>query len=102
MRCLTHVLQFHRHWLSDDDNLVDNRQSVTSGLGMPESDASTLKKPDADYPLTAHANGQWCEKIKGKVRFFEDWGEAKTALQKYLDERDDLQAVRMLQRLSST
>lgn len=58
-------------------------------------------KPYADFPLTAHANGQWCKKIKGKVYFFGIWAESDSALAKYLDERDDLQAGRQPKRLSS-
>jgi integrase len=55
-------------------------------------------KPYRDFPLTAHANGQWCKKIRGKVHFFGVWSDPDSALQKYLDERDDLQAGRMPQR----
>lgn len=53
------------------------------------------------FPLTAHGNGQWCKKIQGKVHFFGVHSDTDTALQKYLDERDDLQAGRIPQRLSS-
>jgi len=58
-------------------------------------------KPRKDYPLTAHANGQWCKKIRGKVHFFGRWADPEAALAKYLDERDDLQAGRTPRRLSS-
>ncbi len=51
-------------------------------------------KPYAEFPLTAHQNGQWCKKIKGKVWFFGVWAEPETALRKYLDEVDEIQAGR--------
>ena len=68
---------------------------------MPKDQATKPKKTYAEFPLTARANGQWCKKIRGKVHFFGVWAEADTAIQKYLDERDDLQAGRIPQRLSS-
>ena len=67
---------------------------------MPKAKTSKPKKPYAEFPLTAHGNGQWCKKIRSKVHFFGVWGEADSALQKYLDQRDDLQAGRT-PRLSS-
>jgi integrase len=49
-------------------------------------------KPRPDWPLTAHNNGQWCKKIRGKVRFFGVWSEPDAALRRYIDERDHLMA----------
>ena len=51
-------------------------------------------KPYPEFPLTAHQNGQWCKKIKGKVWFFGVWSESDAALRKYLDEVDEIQAGR--------
>lgn len=59
---------------------------------MSQSRKSKPKKPYADFPLTAHRNGQWCKKIRGKVHYFGT--DADAALEKYLDERDTLQAGR--------
>jgi hypothetical protein len=52
----------------------------------------TQRKPYPDFPLTAHRNGQWCKKIRGKLHYFGT--DADAALAKYLNERDDLQAGR--------
>src|SRR5690606_8376056 len=51
-------------------------------------------KPYAEFPLTAHQNGQWCKKIKGKIWFFGIWSDPDAALRKYLDEVDEIQAGR--------
>ena len=67
---------------------------------MPRDTTTKPKNPYAEFPLTAHANGQWCKKIRRKLHFFGKWANADAALQKYLVERDDLQAGRIPQRLS--
>lgn len=69
---------------------------------MLKSKPTKPAKPRPDFPLTAHANGRWCKKIRGKVHFFGVWADPDTALQKYLDDRDDLQAGRIPRRLSAT
>ena len=51
-------------------------------------------KPYPDFPLFAHANGQWCKTIRGKQIHFGVWADRDAALQKYVDQRDDLQAGR--------
>ena len=52
------------------------------------------KKPSATFPLTPHANGQWCKKIRGKVHFFGVWGDPNAALANYLRVAADLHAGR--------
>lgn len=47
-------------------------------------------KPHVDFPLTAHSNGQWCKKIRGKLWYFGTWDDPDGALQQYLDEKDDI------------
>lgn len=50
------------------------------------------KKPYPEFPLTAHGNGQWSKKIKGRLYCF--GADADSALPKYLDTRDAIQAGR--------
>ena len=51
-------------------------------------------KPSKSFPLTAHNNGQWCKKIRGKIHFFGIWEDPQTALEKYLAVAADLHAGR--------
>lgn len=52
------------------------------------------QKPYDGFPLYAHATGQWAKKIRGKVYYFGPWDDWRKALEKYVRERDDLQAGR--------
>lgn len=59
--------------------------------------AQKQKKPNKPYPsfpLTAHPNGQWCKKIRGKVHFFGVWADSDTALKRYHTLASDLHAGR--------
>ena len=50
------------------------------------------RKPNPTFPLTAHDNGQWCKKIRGKIHFFGVWEDRHAALQQYLRVAADLHA----------
>jgi integrase len=52
------------------------------------------RKPYRLFPLTAHNNGQWCKKIRGKVHFFGVWADPNAAHDRYLRISADLHAGR--------
>ena len=55
------------------------------------------KKPRPDFPLFPHARGYWAKKVRGKLLYFgkiADDPEGEAAVNKWLDEKDDLLAGR--------
>lgn len=52
-------------------------------------------KPSKDFPLTAHRRtNRWCKKIRGKFHYFGRLDDPQGALEKWLDQKDDLLAGR--------
>lgn len=62
-----------------------------------------MKKPDKPYkefPLYAHASGQWIKRIKGKIWYFGVWSDPDGAIEKYKREIDDIMAGRDPRRMA--
>ena len=92
----------------DNDNLDDNpiiwETGVSGGVPMQSNAvelamANTNRKPKPNkpypgFPLTAHPNGQWCKKIRSKIRFFGVWADPMAALEHYNRQAADLHAGR--------
>src|SRR3982750_3161689 len=43
------------------------------------------QKPRPDFPLFAHASGQWAKKIKGNLKYFGTWDKSNEAEARYLE-----------------
>jgi integrase len=74
---------------------LDTMGEFTSPVSC-NRDVIVKKKPTKPrgFPLTANGNGQWSKKIRGRVHYFGKWEEPDKALQRYLDEKDYLEAGR--------
>jgi integrase len=60
---------------------------------MPNS-TDKPNKPRGDFPLYAHASGQWAKRIRGRVHYFGKWADPQAARERFAREKDDLYAGR--------
>jgi integrase len=70
------------------------KNNPTTGPTIGKTDPIKPAKPYPQFPLTAHPAGYWCKKIRGKLYYFGPWDDPEGALNKYLEQRDDLHAGR--------
>ena len=58
-------------------------------------------KPWPTFPLYAHKSGRWAKKIRGTTHYFGPWRDPNGAHQRYLADKDDLEAGRRPSRASA-
>jgi integrase len=49
-------------------------------------------KPSPEFPLFAHANGQWAKKIRGRLHYFGAWNNPQAAEENYCCQKSELES----------
>ncbi len=76
------ALRRYNAWLAGEPN-----KPTVATNGKP-------RKPHPDFPLYAHACGQWAKRVRGKDHYFGPWGDPNKALDNWNNQKDDLLAGR--------
>jgi hypothetical protein len=85
------------HAAFDRDNAWRNGQKslIVAHAEKPgKSRNDEANKPHPDFPLYAHATGQWAKRIRGRTHYFGPWADPQAASDKYLAQEEALLAGR--------
>jgi len=83
-------MRYFGPWSDPDAALARYLGQDTQERIPPSAASAKPRKPNRDFPLYAHANGQWARRILGRVHYFGPWSDPEAALEEHLKEKDDL------------
>jgi integrase len=88
----------HGEHLVEERNAMTKANSTDTSRPRKPRNPDKPEKPRKDYPLYAHANGQWAKKVRGKTHFFGEWAKPQEAIDNWLADKDALLAGRVPRR----